>query len=386
MTEAELLKRIEALVPLLAEHAAEAEHQRKPVDRVMRAIEETGIYRYFVPKAYGGYEFGMETFMRIGMALGGGCVSTAWVTTFCMEHNWLLALYGRAAQDDIFGRQPYIIAPGTLAPNGRATPVDGGYRVTGRWEWGTGVMHADWAMVGALTPTEDGGQDLCMYVIPIQEVEVIDTWQVAGMAGTGSNDVAVQDVFVPAHRMQSVTAMRRGNAEGGRIHENPLYRMPMLPVLGLTAAAPAVGAARRVVELFSERLKSRTVYGTQDKQSDKAVAQHKLGHAALKARNIEILLMTLAREVENWGRSSEMCPEEEKALIRLRIGDIVHQSRDLVREVMDASGAHAHFLSNPMQRFQRDLNTLSCHTVFDTAVSGEQVGRSLLGLELSMPL
>ncbi len=386
MTEAELLERVEALVPMLAEHAAEAERQRKPVDQVMQAIEDTGIYRYFVPKAYGGYEFGMETFMRIGMALGGGCVSTAWVTTFCMEHNWLLALYGREAQDDIFGKQPYIIAPGTLAPNGRATPVDGGYRVTGRWEWGTGVMHADWALVGALTPTDDGGQDLCMYVIPMQEVEVIDTWQVAGMAGTGSNDVAVQDVFVPTHRMQSATAMRRGNAQGGRIHASHLYRMPMLPVLGLTAAAPAVGAARKVVELFTERLKSRTVYGTQDKQSEKAVAQHKLGHAALKARNIEILLMTLAREVEAWGRSAEMCPDEEKAIIRLRIGDIVHQSRDLVREVMDASGAHAHFLSNPMQRFQRDLNTLSCHTVFDTAVSGEQVGRSLLGLELSMPL
>ena len=68
-------------------------------------------------------------------------MSTAWVTTFCMEHNWLLGLYNQEAQDDIFGSQPYIIAPGALAPNGTATPVEGGYQVTGRWEWGTGVMH-----------------------------------------------------------------------------------------------------------------------------------------------------------------------------------------------------------------------------------------------------
>jgi len=267
MTEQELLERVETLVPMLEEHAAEAERMRKPVDAVMQAIEGTGIYRYFVPKRYGGFEFGMETFMKIGMALGGGCVSTAWVTTFCMEHNWLMALYGEQAQEEIFGKHPYIIAPGTLAPKGTATPVDGGYRVTGRWEWGTGVMHANWALVGALTPVPGADRpDLCMYVVPMDQVRIIDTWHVAGMSATGSNDIAVDDVFVPEHLMQSATRMRQGDTAGASLHDSYLYRMPMLPVLGLTAAAPAVGAARKTVELFRDRLKERVVYGTSDKQ------------------------------------------------------------------------------------------------------------------------
>ena len=154
MTEEQLLADIESLLPMVEAHADQAEAERKPVDSVMQAIEDTGIYRYFVPQRFGGYEFGMETFMKIGVALGGACTSTAWVVTFCMEHNWLLALFNQQAQDDVFGKQPYMIAPGALAPKGMATPVDGGYRVSGRWEWGTGVMHADWIMVGALTPVE----------------------------------------------------------------------------------------------------------------------------------------------------------------------------------------------------------------------------------------
>ena len=382
-----LLAQMEALVPMLAEHAAEAEQLRKPVDSVWQAILDTGAMRYFVPRSYGGYEFDLQTFMKIGMALGGGCVSTAWVTTFCMEHNWLMALYSREAQDDIFGRQPYIVAPGTLAPNGRATPVDGGYRVTGRWEWGTGVMHADWALVGALMPVEGSdGMDLGMFVVPMSDVTVHDTWQVAGMAATGSNDIEVKDVFVPAHLVQSATGMRQGNAEGADLHDSYLYRMPMLPVLGLTAAAPALGAAKKAVELSTERMKERLMYGTTSKQGEKPVAQHRLAHAALKVHNLEILIMALAKEVEDWGKSGQICPDHDKAFLRLRIGNLVRESRDVVRELMDASGAHAHFLSSPLQRFQRDLNTLSCHTVFDTDVSGEAVGRSLLGLEINIPL
>ncbi len=387
MTEQDLLQKVEALVPMLEENAAEAERLRKPVDSVMQAIEDTGIYHYFVPKEYGGYEFGMETFMRIGMALGEGCVSTAWVTTFCMEHNWLIALYNKQAQDHIFGKHGYVIAPGTLAPKGTATPVEGGYRVTGRWEWGTGVMHANWALVGAITPVEGSdAPDLCMFAIPIEQVEIIDTWNVAGMSATGSNDIAVNDVFVPAHLMESASAMRRGDAIGGKIRDSYLYKMPMLPVLGLTAASPAVGAAHKVVKLFAERMASRIVYGTTDKQAEKPVAQYRLGQAALKARNAEILLMQLAAEVEQWGKSDKQCPEEEKTFLRLRIGDVVRQCRNVVTQVVEASGAHAHFLDSPLQRFQRDLNTLSCHTVFDTDISAEQVGRSLLELDLNMPL
>jgi 3-hydroxy-9,10-secoandrosta-1,3,5(10)-triene-9,17-dione monooxygenase len=387
MQEQEFIERIRGLVPMLAEHAAQAEAERKPVDSVMKAIEETGAYKFFVPKRYGGHEFSLEAFMEVGMLLGEGCISTGWVTTFCMEHNWLLGLYNAEAQDDIFGKHPYIIAPGALAPKGTATPVEGGYRVTGRWEWGTGVMHANWVMVGAFTPTDDPDKpDLCMYLIPRDQVKVIDTWQVAGMVGTGSNDIEVDDVFVPGHLKQSIADMRDGSSPGASFHDSPTYRMPMMPVLGLTAAAPAVGGARKAVALFRERLAGRTVYGTEEKQSQRAVAQSRLGHAQVAVETAETLLKATARQVMDWGERGEKCPDVERAHLRLKIAHIVRQARDVVREVVEASGAHAHFLNSPLQRIQRDLHTLSCHTVFDLDVGSELYGRMLLGLPANAPV
>ena len=386
-TEAELIARLEALAPTVAENAATAERDRKPVDEVMQAIEDTGAYRWFVPKRYGGYEFSLGGFMDVGLSLGEACTSTAWVTTFCMEHNWLLALYDQAAQDDIFGSQPYIIAPGTLSPGGQAKPVEGGYRISGRWQWGTGVMHADWVMVAALTPVRgQDGPGLYMYVLPRDEAEVIDTWQVEGMVGTGSNDVAVDDVFVPAHRAVDLAAVRDGSSPGATLHDSPLYRMPMLPVLGLTATAPLVGAARRAVALFEERMGGRMVYGTRNKQSERALAQSRLAHAKVEMDSIVNQLRHVAREVEAWGESGEPCPDLERARLRVDIGHIVRRSRNVVRDVVEACGASAHFLDNPLQRILRDLNTASCHTVFDLDVSTENYGRLLVGLEPNAPV
>jgi alkylation response protein AidB-like acyl-CoA dehydrogenase len=385
MNEQELIDNLASLAPMLEEHAAESERLRKPVDSVMKAIEDTQAYRYFVPKQFGGFEFGLEGFMDIGVALGAADVSTAWVVTFCMEHNWLVGLFNQQAQDHIFGQQPYIIAPGALAPRGKATKVEGGYRLSGHWEWGTGVMHADWVLVGGLTD-HDGPPELCMYALPIADVKVLDTWQMTGMVGTGSNDIVVEDAFVPDHLRQNLTELRAGDSPGAQYHQTSTFRMPMLPVLGLTAAAPAVGCAKQTVARFRERLQERTVYGTLDKQSERALAQSRLAHLTVRAKTVETTLKRIAKDVATWGESGEVCPDVERAGLRVRIGHVVRESRNIVREVVEVSGAHAHNLSNPFGRALRDLETLSCHTVFDLDIATESYGRLLLGLPSNSPL
>lgn len=386
-TERELIDTVKSLTPLLRDNAALAERQRKPVDEVMKAIEDTGVYRWFVPKKYQGYEYSLTGFMELGMSLGEGCASHAWVTTFCMEHNWLLSLYDQPAQDDLLGSRPYIIAPGSLAPNGVATPVDGGYKITGRWQWGTGVMHSDWAMLGVVTPVPGRESPMmAMHVVPIEDVEIIDTWYVEGMVGTGSNDIAVEDVFVPAHRLVDLAAVRDGTSPGAQLHDSYLYKMPMLPVLGLTATAPLVGAANNAVRLFEERMLGRTVYGTTSKQSERAIAQSRLAHAKVEMQSIINQLFHVAGEVEQWGERGEPCPELERARLRVEIGHIVRRARNVVRDAVEACGASAHFLDNPLQRALRDLNTASCHTVFDLDVSTEIYGRLLVGLPANAPI
>jgi len=385
MQESALIDQLKALTPMMEEHAGEAEQQRKPVDLVMKAIEDTGAYKYFVPKKYGGYEFSLEGFMDIGMALGKADLSTAWVVTFCMEHNWLIGLYNQEAQDHIFGNNEYIIAPGALAPRGKATPVEGGYRLSGHWEWGTGVMHSDWVLVGALTD-HDGPPELCMYALPIKDAKIVDTWYMSGMVGTGSNDIVIEDAFVPGCLRQNLADMRAGDSPGAAIHQTPTFRMPMLPVLGLTAASPAVGCAIKTVERFRERLQERTVYGTQDKQGERALAQSRLAQLTVRAKHLEMTLKRIARDVTAWGESGDICPDIERAELRVRIGLVVREARNIVREVVEVSGAHAHNLANPLGRALRDLETLSCHTVFDLDISTESYGRLLLGLESNTPL
>lgn len=150
-----LVDRVRELLPLVASEPAHAEHIRKPVDTVMTALADTGVFRAYVPKHFGGYEIDIDTFIEIGTALGSACTSTGWVTTFCMEHNWLLAHFDRAGQEALCDKQPYVLAPGSISPNGRAKAVDGGHVLNGRWSWGTGVMHADWVILSGVIMHEE---------------------------------------------------------------------------------------------------------------------------------------------------------------------------------------------------------------------------------------
>ena len=254
-----LAQRTRALRPLLEAHARETERIRRPVDSVWSAVRRSGALYHFVPKIYGGLEFDLDSFVDTMLPLAEGCASTGWVAAFCTEHNWLLAQFPQQAQEEIFAAFPYITAPGVTAPPGKAVRVKGGYRLSGSWKWGTGVMHADWVLATGMVADSGAPPAVLFFALPIGDAKVIDTWHVDGMIGTGSNDIVVDDVFVPDHRALNMADMREGRAPGALLHRNPLYRMPMLPFLAITAAIPAVGNARAAVGHFTQRLKERIV-------------------------------------------------------------------------------------------------------------------------------
>ena len=174
-TGLELVARARALIPMLAENAAEAEKQRKPVDAVITALEEAEIYKLMVPRCYGGLELDMDTFFEVGTALGEGDASTAWVSNFYIEHNWILSQFPAAFQQEIFANRSYILAPAMVALGGKAVVEDGGYRLNGRWQWASGIMHADWVIPAALELAEDGQPNPRWFALPVSEVTVEDT-------------------------------------------------------------------------------------------------------------------------------------------------------------------------------------------------------------------
>ncbi|MGI9431231.1 MAG: acyl-CoA dehydrogenase family protein [Myxococcota bacterium] len=372
-TGTDLVARARELAPMLAAEGAEAERLRQPTDPVIRALEEAGIFRLMVPREFGGLELDLDTFVDVGLALGEGDASMAWVATFYIEHNWMFCQFPEAFQRKLYADRSWVLAPGMIAPSGQAEAVSGGVRLQGRWKWSTGVVHADWVIVGA-APTGGLGQ-LAFHAIPKSEVTVEDTWDVDGMCGTGSHDVVIENVFVPEERRVSVADMVEGRAHGAGLHEGPLYRTPMIPILMLAASLPALAQARAAVRGFREGLSERVRMGVV-KLAERPATQMRLADAEIAARQAELLLRDVADEVQSLRNQAS---HEQRARWAASLCHVVHQSRDLIAAVAEASGASAHFRSHPLQRSLRDVNTLSCHVAFDRDAQRELYGRLRLG-------
>lgn len=377
-TSPELVARARALTTLLASQAAEAERLRKPVDAVIQALEEAEIFKLMVPRCYGGLELDLDTFFDVGVALGEGDTSMAWVANFYIEHNWILCQFPAAFQQELFATRSYVLAPAMVAPAGRATRERDGYRLKGRWQWASGIMHGDWVIPAALELTPDGKPDPRWFALPVSQVTVEDTWYVDGMSGTGSNDVVIEDVFIPTERSVSLLEMGSGHAPGSQLHDGPLYRTPMLPILTLAAAMPALGQAKTVTRLFRERLTERMLIGTAIKQADKPAAQMRLARAEVEVCEAELLMRHAVEDVCTRRNTATMA---DRARWAAQLAVAVQQCRQVIQTVCEASGAHAHFQSSPLQRAWRDVNTLSCHVVFDLDARLEAFGRMLLGLD-----
>lgn len=384
LTPAELIRRTTALMPLLAEHAAECERLRHPVTEVWNAIRKTGCFYMFLPKKYGGLEFDVDTFLDAMRPLAQGCASTGWVASFCVEHVWMFSQFPEAFQDELFateaGRVRYPIGPGVTAPPGKAVPVDGGYRISGRWRWGTGIMNSDWAMLIAAVPgDEDRRQLFCAF--PTSEVTVLDTWHIDGMEGTGSHDLLLDDAFVPEYRTMNMADMRDGNGHGARLYENPIYRQPMTAFLGVTAGIGAVGIARAAIAVYQQQLEGRFIHGTSQRLSERPAAQMRLGNAEMMVDNAELLMHAAVRDNVALGARGGPISFHERTRLRLRIAQAVHMCREAAASLVQAGGAGAHMRGNPLQRHLRDLNVMSNHIMYDLDAATELNGRAMLGLK-----
>ena len=377
MSEVEgLVERVRAVTPLIAATSFEAEAARRPLDEVIDALKATGVFRSFVPKRYGGYEIDLATYVDIGLAVAEADPSMGWITTFYMEHNWLLTMFADSVQDEVFGSQPYVLAPGSVNPSGRARANgDGTYTLSGHWTFGTGICHADWVLVsgkieGPTVETDPARQ----FLLPVGDIEVKDTWHVDGMAATGSRDILASDVVVPEERV-SLMPPPHVLARPGDPY---LHRLPISPFLSLTAAMPALGAAKRALELFESRLFDRVMFNTKKTQSARVPTQVRLANLRVQVDFAELLMRGVAARMQDHADGRiDLSPLEQQHL-RLGIAHIVRQCRDVVREILQSSGASVHYLDSELQRIHRDVHMMCAHTVFDIDLVAEGVGRQIV--------
>jgi alkylation response protein AidB-like acyl-CoA dehydrogenase len=198
---ATLIQRAAAMRPILERNADTTDTLRRLADENLQALKDAGLCRMMVPARFGGYQTSIRTYVDVLAEVGRGCGSTSWVASLINVCAWLAGLFPERAQADIWGSNPEAWIAGSLAPNGEAVAVDGGWRVTGRWPWASGSMHAQWAACGIHMKNERGEwANFGLSLMPMSELRIEDTWFMAGMKGTGSNTIVAKDAFVPEYR------------------------------------------------------------------------------------------------------------------------------------------------------------------------------------------
>ena len=383
----EIKARIAALLPLAREKALENERERKIADAVIEAYKETGIHRAFQPRRYGGWERGYETLVDMSAVLGAACASTAWVCGVYMIHNWALALFPEAAQDEIWSENPGAAISGSYAPAGRATAVEGGYRLSGRFKFSSGCPHADWNLCGAALPVGAGDRTMPAFVlVPRAEYTIDwDSWDVVGLAGTGSYDVLIEDAFVPAHRVLPFAEAMTGNAPGLSVHDNPMYRIPMLACVPYALAVPSVGAARGAIELFVEENRVRETRGAVvaggNKVSDFQTVQKRVGAAeALVDSCLVVAYRDIVETHEEVAANGEVSLETRMRNRRSQ-SFITHQAVTAIDLILAAVGGRAMQASHPIQRAWRDIHSAAAHISLNHDAVMSMIGQHRFGLE-----
>ena len=290
MTSQDWLEKAQELAPLFRETAREAEIARRPLERVIDAVRETGLYSMMVPKALGGGEEDLDTFFEVVLTLSRADASMGWLTGFLIEHNLWLLNYSDDVCKTLYGTDNFVLAPATLNIGaGTATSVDGGYRLSGQWQWGTGILQSTWVLAGGLaiideTPTPT------FFLMPIEDVQPIDTWFMTGMCATGSWDFKVDDVFIPEERAIPFLSILNNTTGIAERFDGPLYSTPLMPVLGFAAGLPILGAAQSALADFSQQMATKLKNNVPRAGSPQADVTKVLGEVSLKLDAAELVM------------------------------------------------------------------------------------------------
>ncbi|MEM9036658.1 MAG: acyl-CoA dehydrogenase family protein [Actinomycetota bacterium] len=378
LTPTQLREAAEHLVPLLREKARDAEVARRPLDEVIDAIGESGLFALMVPESYGGHEADLDTYFDVVLTISRADAAMGWLTAFYIEHCFWFCGFPEQFQKELFADQPYVLAPGSLSlADGRADAVEGGYRLSGSWQWGTGIVHADWVMVGAMLADADGNLAPRFFALPRDEVEAIDTWYVAGMCSTGSYDIKVHDAFVPEERCVDLLALINGTA-AGEFHDGELYRTPLVPILGFASALSALGAAQGAVQEYCAQTKAKIAANVARPGAGPITDSGKpavVAEAALTIEAAELLLRDVLREVMELRNTA---PPETRGAWVTRMAHAVFMCRSAVQDIVSVTGAGGLRLESPIQRALRDITTGSNHIIFDRESRYADYGRTLL--------
>ena len=324
----------------------------------------------------------MRTMLDVSAAVGEADGGTAWVVTLLNVCAWLVATFPEQAQNDVWADDPDALISGVLAPTAETRKVDGGHRVTGRWFYNSGSWHAKWAVLG-IPLTNSAGEvvDQGIALIARADLELEDTWFVAGMKSTGSNCLIAQDVFVPDHRIVSVPPAIEGNYATEHTDE-VFYRAAFVPILALVLAGPQLGLGRAALDIVREKAARKPVsYTFYTAQADSVAFQLQLAEAALLIDTAHLHAYRAADDIDQAAARGEYPDYLTRARIRADTGWAVDHILEAINILLSAHGAASFADVNPLQRIWRDSSVAARHALVLPAIGYEVYGKALLERE-----
>jgi alkylation response protein AidB-like acyl-CoA dehydrogenase len=378
----ELVRRATDLVDLIRKHAPWQEENRVLHDEVLQGIVDAGLLKLRVPARYGGNVADTRTVVDAIAELGRGDGSAGWTIGTLTLGSWLAGLFPDEVQDEIFA-DPDVRICGSVSPGGIAAPADGGVILNGEWHFNTGAPHATWDVHSALLPTEDGGFVPAAIAVPMSDLTIVDDWHTVGLRATGSVTTVAKDVFVPQARvLPMLPVLMEGRHLSKENADAQAWQAPFMPLAAVVGAAPGLGMARAVQELFMARLPNRKItYTNYEKQNEAPLTHLQVAEAAVKIDEAEFHLHRAAGRIDGKTGTGEQWSLEERAAARMDAGVVCRLAKEAVDVLNTASGGSSIYSGVPIQRIERDIQSLNLNGIMHPNTNAETYGRVLCGLE-----
>jgi 3-hydroxy-9,10-secoandrosta-1,3,5(10)-triene-9,17-dione monooxygenase len=380
---AAMMVRAWALVPELRDRAVRTEELRRLPPETEKDFRAAGLFGILQPKRVGGSEFDYVALVDVTEAIAMADASAAWTLANLASHHWMLGMFDSRAQDVVWtGGATALIASSFVFPSGRARKVEGGYRLKGHWPFSSGVDCCAWNMLAGIVSTDDeaDGIEYRIFLLPRKDYRIIDMWNAAGLKGTGSNDVAVDDVFVDGWMTLSVADIAGGPSPGSVVNPNPLYALPVFALFPFVLSGVALGNARGCLDDYIEVARHRaTTYG-RAKLGDLQSTQIKIAEASAKVDAARLIMRSTCIKAMSDARRGLVPDMAVKTGWRRDGAYAVNLCTEAVSLLFAASGARGLFSGAPLQRQFRDANAINSHIAFSFDAAGTDYGRVALGL------
>lgn len=375
-TRDELVSRAEAMLPALRERALETEKNRRLSDETVQEMRAAGFHKIMQPTRFGGYGLGIDVAAECIRTLARGCGSSGWVANLFMLHNWQFSMLPIEAQEEYWADgDDQVCSTASFAPYSELEEVDGGYSLSGRWKFSSGSDFASWFMIMKPSPT-------CFdwMVIPRADLTIEDDWFVSGLCGTGSKDLILDKVFVPEHRVVRAADLAAGTTPGGKAHGIPLARLPFswAAIWGIPSAL--IGMATGMAEAVQKVMVGKKALFTGEVQIERVANQIKLTKALSDIQTAELVMRHRLSEIMKWGEAGGPPSELDSFTAHRDAAYVTRLMGEVANNLSIMSGATSVYLTNPIQRFLRDINVGVTHVSLVWEEAAENYGRVLWDL------